>query len=348
MALDKDKQFKQQRIKQSYGSLTGGEKAAIFMLSLDNEHASTLFNLMEDDEIKTLTLTMSKLGAVDAEIVSHLLAEFAAQKSTSGPLVGNADATERLLLAGFDSDRVDSIMEEIRGPAGRTMWDKLGNVDENVLSNYLKNEHPQTVALVLSKLKPEHCSRVLSILPENFAMEVMMRLLQMEAVQKDVLDGVETTLRSEFMGNAAASSRRPDGHEKLASIFNNFDGTTEERLMAALEKRNETSAEKIKGLMFTFDDLVNVDPTGIQVLLRQVDKDQLALAMKGSTEELQGLFFKNMSERAGKMMSEDMDAMGPVRLKDVNEAQATIVATARKLGEEGEIVIGGGGDELIF
>ena len=348
MELQKEKQFKNQRITQAYGALSGKDKAAIFMLSLEKEHASTLFNLMEDDEIRSLTMSMTKLGTVDAEIVSHLLSEFAATKSSAGPLVGSAETTERLLLAGFDSDRVDAIMEEIRGPAGRTMWDKLGNIDENVLANYLKNEHPQTVALVLSKLKPEHCSRVLSIFPENFAMDVIMRLLEMEAVQKDVLDGVEKTLRSEFMSNAAASSRRPDGHETLANIFNNFDGTTEERFMAALEKRNEESAERIKGLMFTFDDLVNVDPTGVQVLLRQVDKDQLALAMKGSSEELKELFFKNMSERAGKMMSEDMDAMGPVRLKDVNDAQAAIVTTARRLGEEGEIVIGGGGDELIF
>ena len=348
MELEKEKTFKDQRVNQAFSNLSGTEKASIFMLALEKEHAGTLFNLMDDDEIRTLTLTMSKLGTVDAEIVSYLLSEFASSKSAAGPLVGSVDATERLLLAGFDSDRVEAIMEEIRGPAGRNMWDKLGNIDENVLSNYLKNEHPQTVALVLSKLKPDHCSRILSNLPENFAMEVIMRLLQMESVQKDVLDGVEKTLRSEFMSNTAASSRRPDGHEQLASIFNNFDGTTEERFMAALEKRSEDSADRIKGLMFTFDDLVNVDPTGIQVLLRQVDKDQLALAMKGSSEELRDLFFKNMSERAGKMMSEDMDAMGPVRLKDVSEAQATIVTTARRLGDEGEILIGGGGDELIF
>ena len=335
-------------VKDSYNDLTGSEKAAIFMLSLEQEHSSALFNLMEDEEIKELSLAISKLGTIDSNIVDQLLAEFTSQQSSTGPLVGTFDTTERLLLAGFDSERVDSIMEEIRGPAGRTMWDKLGNVDENVLANYLKNEYPQTVALVLSKLKPEHCSRVLSVLPENFAMEVIMRLLQMEAVQKDVLDGVEKTLRSEFMSNLAARSGRPDSHELMANIFNNFDGTTEERFMSALEKRNEESAERIKGLMFTFDDLVNVDPAGIQILLRQVDKDQLALAMKGSSEELRDLFFTNMSERAGKMMSEDMEAMGPVRLKDVNDAQAAIVTTARRLGEEGEIVIGGGGDELIF
>ena len=330
-------------VKDSYSDLTGSEKAAIFMLSLEQEHSSMLFNIMEDDEIKELSLAISKLGTIDASIVDQLLAEFTSQQSSSGPLVGTYDTTERLLLAGFDSEKVDMIMEEIRGPAGRTMWDKLGNVDEQVLANYLK-----TVALVLSKLKPEHCSRVLTILPENFAMEVIMRLLQMEAVQKEVLDGVEKTLRTEFMSNVAARSGKPDSHEIMANIFNNFDGTTEERFMTALEKRNEESAERIKGLMFTFEDLVNVDPAGIQVLLRQVDKDQLALAMKGSSEDLRDLFFKNMSERAGKMMTEDMEAMGPVRLKDVNDAQASIVTTARKLGEEGEIVIGGGGDELIF
>ena len=180
-------------------------------------------------------------------------------------------------------------------------------------------------------------------------MEVIMRLLRMETVQKDILAGVENTLRSEFMSNLASTARQ-DSHEQMADIFNNLDRSTENRFMGALEERNRESAERIKGLMFTFEDLIRVDPAGIQVLLRQVEKDQLATAMKGASEDVQDLFFKNMSERAGKMMKEDMDAMGPVRLKDVDEAQAAIVNTAKSLADSGEIVISGGGeeDELVF
>ena len=171
------------------------------------------------------------------------------------------------------------------------MWDKLGNVNEQVLANYLKNEYPQTVAVVLSKIKSDHAARVLSVLPENFAMEVVMRLLQMETVQKEVLDGVERTLRSEFMSNLSRTQRQ-DSHEQMADIFNFLDRSTESRFMGALEERNSDSADRIKNLMFTFDDLTRIDQSGLQVLLRQVEKDQLAIALKGASDEIKDLFFK--------------------------------------------------------
>ncbi|HJO69010.1 MAG TPA: flagellar motor switch protein FliG, partial [Rhodospirillales bacterium] len=243
-------------------------------------------------------------------------------------------------------ERVGQIMDDIRGPAGRTMWDKLGNVNEAVLANYLKNEYPQTVAVVLSKVKSDHASRVLALLPESYAMEVVTRMLRMETVQKEVLDHVERTLRTEFMSNLAQTARQ-DSHELMADIFNNLDRNTESRFMGALEERNREAADRIKQLMFTFDDLIRVDPGGIQTVLRQVDKDQLAMALKGASDEVKELFFTNMSERAGKMMREDMEAMGAVRLKDVDEAQAAIVSAAKALADAGEIVIAGGDDDEL-
>ena len=337
------------RVKDQYRNLSGPEKASIFMLSLDNEHSAALFELMDDDEIKEMSIIMANLGTVDSAVIERLFVEFADQLSATGSLVGSFDSTERLLMQSLSSDKVDLIMEEIRGPAGRTMWDKLGNVNEQVLANYLKNEYPQTVAVVLSKIKPDHASRVLSVLPENFAMEVIMRLLRMETVQKEILDGVEKTLRLEFMSNIA-STQRQDSHEQMADIFNNLDRSTESRFMGALEERNRESAERIKGLMFTFEDLLRVDPAGVQVLLRQVEKDQLAMALKGGSDDIKELFFQNMSERAAKMMKEDMEAMGAVRLKEVDEAQTTVVNTAKALADTGELVISSGGDEdeLVF
>ena len=337
------------RVKDQYRSLTGPEKASIFMLSLDQEYSATLFELMDDEEIKEMSIIMANLGTVDSSVIERLFVEFADQLSTTGSLVGTFDSTERLLMQSMPSDKVDMIMEEIRGPAGRTMWDKLGNVNEQVLANYLKNEYPQTVAVVLSKIKADHASRVLAVLPENFAMEVIMRLLRMETVQKDILDGVEKTLRSEFMSNLA-STQRQDAHEQMADIFNNLDRSTEGRFMGALEERNRESAERIKSLMFTFEDLLRVDPAGVQVLLRQVEKDRLALALKGGSDDIKELFFQNMSERAAKMMREDMEAMGAVRLKEVDEAQTTVVNTAKALADTGELVISSGGDEdeLVF
>jgi flagellar motor switch protein FliG len=336
-------------IKDDYRSLTGPKKAAIFMLALGDEHAAKLFEMMDDDEIRELSQTMASLGSVGSGVVEKLFTEFANNLSSGGSLVGSFDSTERLLLKTLPGDRVAQIMEEIRGPAGRTMWDKLGNVNEAVLANYLKNEYPQTVAVVLSKVKSDHAARVLALLPENFAMEVIMRMLRMEVVQKDILDQVERTLRNEFMTNLARTARR-DSHEMVADIFNNLDRNTETRFISALEERNRESAEKIKALMFTFDDLIRVDSSGIQLLLRQVEKEQLGMALKGANDQVKELFFKNMSERAGKMMKEDMEAMGAVRLKDVDEAQAAIVQVAKALADSGEIVIAGTGEEeqLIY
>jgi len=337
------------RVKDDIRSLSGPQKAAIFMLAVGDKLSAKLFEKMDDEEIRDLSQAMSSLGSINSSIVERLFVEFADQLSSAGGLVGSFSSTERLLINALPEERVSQIMEEMRGPAGRTMWDKLGNVNEAVLANYLKNEYPQTVAVVLSKIKPDHASRVLSILPENFSMECIMRMLRMEAVQKEILDHVERTLRSEFMTNLARTARR-DSHEVMADIFNNLDRNTENRFMTALEERNRESAERIKGLMFTFDDLARLDGGGVQALLRQVEKDQLGLALKGASDDVRELFFANMSERAGKMMKEDMEALGAVRLKDVDEAQSGIVQTAKALADAGEIVIATGGDEdeLVF
>jgi flagellar motor switch protein FliG len=222
-------------------------------------------------------------------------------------------------------------------------------VNEAVLANYLKNEYPQTVAVVLSKIKSEHAARVLTSLPEDFALECVTRMLRMEPVQREILDKIEMTLRTEFMSNLARTSKR-DSHEMMAEIFNNFDRQTEARFIAALEERNREAAERIRALMFVFEDLAKLDPGGIQTLLRGTSKEQLALALKGASDKLRDLFFSNMSERAAKIMREDMESMGPVRLKDVDAAQVGMVQVAKDLAAKGEIMLAGSGgdDELIY
>jgi flagellar motor switch protein FliG len=291
---------------------------------------------------------MASLGTVSASAVEDLAREFTDSIGQTGNLVGTWETTERMLLRTLPRDRVSQIMEEIRGPAGRTMWDKLGNVNEAVLANYLKNEYPQTVAVVLTKVKAEHAARVLSMLPESFAMEVVMRMLRMESVQKEALDGVEKTLKAEFMSNLARAQRR-DAHEMMAEIFNNLDRQSESRILAALEERNRDAAERIRALMFTFDDLVRLDGQGVQVLLRNVPKEQLILALKGASENLRDLFLKNMSERAGKMFKEDLAGLGPVRLREVDEAQAAVVVMAKDLAAQGQITLQEGReDEMVY
>jgi flagellar motor switch protein FliG len=335
--------------KEDVRSLTGAERAAIIMLSLGEEHSARIWGMMDEDEVKEVSQVMSNLGTVSSVLVEKLLMDFVSQMSGTGSLMGSYESTERLLAGIMPGEKVSAIMEEIRGPAGRTMWDKLANVNETVLANYLKNEYPQTVAVVLSKIKPEHAARVLGVLPEDFALEVVQRMLRMESVQKDILDKVEKTLRVEFMSNLARTAKR-DSHEMMAEIFNNFDRQTESRFVTALEERNREAAERVKALMFTFEDLGKLDPGSIQTLLRNVEKDKLGLALKGATDGLRDIFFSNMSERAGKILRDDMESMGPVRLKDVDEAQMRMVNVAKDLANKGEIMIAGSGgeDELVY
>src|SRR6267142_2444559 len=303
-------------------ALSGPKRAAILMLALGEQYGGKVWGLLADDEVRELSIHMSTLGTVEADVVEDLLLEFVSRMSASGALMGTFDATERLLQQYLPSERVTGIMDEIRGPAGRNMWEKLSNVQEEVLANYLKNEYPQTIAVVLSKLKPEHAARVLAILPEEMALDVVGRMLKMEAVQKEV----------------------------MAEIFNNFDRQTETRFITSLEEDNRESAERIKALMFTFDDLVKLDSASAQTLMRHVDKNKLGIALKSANEEVRGFFLGNMSSRAGKMLLDDMAALGPVRLRDVDEAQALLVNLAKDLAAKGEIMLtkNRADDELVY
>lgn len=339
----------QVNVDEKYRELAGAERAAVLLLALGEEHGREVWKRLDELEIRQISIAMSRLGPVSPEMLENLFVDFVTRISARGSLTGNLDSTERILGSFLSPDRVNQIMEEIRGPAGRNMWEKLSNVQENVLANYLKNEYPQTVALVLSKIRSDHAGRVLAILPEEFALEVVNRMLKMEAVQKEVLDKVEQTLRIEFMSNLSHTSRR-DAHELMAEIFNSFDRQTEARFLTALEEDNRESAEKIKSLMFTFEDLGKLDSAGIQTLLRNIEKDKLTVALKGASDALKNLFFSNMSGRAASMLKEDMDSLGPVRLRDVDEAQGSMVNIAKDLAAKGEIMItkSKGEDELIY
>src|SRR6516165_1432124 len=330
-------------------AVSGPKRAAMLMLALGEQYGGKVWSLLDDDEVRELSIHMSTLGTVEGEIVEDMLLEFVSRMSASGALMGNFDATERLLQQYLSPDRVTGIMDEIRCPAGRNMWEKLSNVQEEVLANYLKNEYPQTIAVVLSKLKSEHSARVLAILPEDMALDVVGRMLKMEAVQKEVIERVEQTLRVEFMSNLSQTRRR-DAHEVMAEIFNNFDRQTETRFITALEEDNRESAERIKALMFTFDDLIKLDSASAQTLMRYIDKDKLGVALKSANEEVKGFFLSNMSSRAGKMLMDDMQAMGPVRLRDVDEAQALLVNLAKDLAAKGEITLtkNRADDELVY
>lgn len=330
-------------------SLTSDEKAAVLLLALGPDYGKTILEQLDEFEIRTLSHAMVRLGPINQDMLDQLFVEFVTTISSTGAIAGNKDTTERLLLSFLPAERVDSIMDELRGPAGRTMWEKLSNVHEDVLAAYLKNEYPQTIAVVLSKIAVDHASKVLAVLPEQLAMEVVQRMLALDPVHKDILEKIESTLRTEFMSNLSQTKRR-DSHELMAEIFNTFDRQTEARFMTALEEGDRDAAERIKALMFTFEDLSRLESSAVQVLLQKVDKKELALAMKGANDQVKEVFFSNMSSRASKMLRDDMESMGPVRLRDVDEAQTAMVNIAKDLAARGDIVIAKGSaeEQMVF
>jgi flagellar motor switch protein FliG len=330
-------------------SYRGVDKAAIMMMSLPEDVATRLFSLMGTEEIRELSSAMMNLGSVKSVAVETTFVDFVNEISSTGSLVGSMETTERLLSKVLSSEQAEGIMDEIRGPAGRTLWDKLGNVSEEMLARFLKNEYPQTVAVVLSRIRPINSSRILALFPEDFAIEVVMRMLKMESVRKEIMETVEDTLRHEFMSNLARG-KKYDTYEIVAEIYNNFDRASEVKFLKSLEERSAESAERIRSLMFTFEDLERLDNASIQTLLRSVDKNKLVLALKGSSDVMKDLFFSNMSERAAKLMEEDIKQLGLVRLRDVEDAQSAVVLVTKELAAQNVIIIANGkdaGDQLI-
>ncbi len=317
---------------------SGMQRAAALMLALGKENGAQIWQQLGLDEVKELSTAMAQLGRVPAHVVEHLLVLFSSEVSTISSLHGSFETTERLLEGLLPDDKLKEVMEDIRGPSGRTMWDKLSNVSETVLAAFLKNEYPQTVAVILAKLKPEHCARVLSALPRDFSIDVIQRMLRMEPVQREIVLEIENTLKNEFMTNLSRAQRK-DPHESMADVFNAFDRATEEIILGALDEKAPESAERIRALMFTFDDLANLMPAAIAVLVKNADKRQMALALKGAPEEMRQIFLAAMTERAAKMLREDMASMGPVRARECEEAQSGLVRMAKLLADRGEIVL---------
>ena len=327
--------------------LSGAERAAVVMLALGDENGRALWESFDDDELRELSLAITKLGSVTAEVVESLLFEFIKNLSSTGSITGSMDSARRMLKNVLPEDKAATILNDIQGPAGRTMWDKLANVNERTLAGYLRNEHPQTVAVILSRIRADHAAKVIASLPDRAAEEVVNRMLCLGPVQKDVLEQIETTLRTEFMATLAQSNEK-DTFESMAEIFNNFERSTERRFMETLEAKNPDAAEKIKALMFVFEDLLHVDGADIQILLRHIDKSLLATALKGADDAMRKLFFLNMSERASTLLRDDIDIMGPVRVREVDQAQQKIVAIAKRLADEGELYLSSGNDDEVI
>jgi flagellar motor switch protein FliG len=327
--------------------LTGPQRVAALLILLGEENGGPIWSQLDEKEVRTVSLAMAQLGAIPGDAVERLMADFASALGSTSALIGSADRVEALLSKLFPAERVAAIMADIRGKSGRDVWRRLGHVPTKALARFLEGEYAQTVAVVLSRIGAEQGGKVLALLPSPLASDVVSRILTLGEIRPEVLGDIEDMLYREFF-SGAVRKQETDRYEVMADRFNAFDRATEQRMMAALETMNAEAAARIREKMFTFDDLLKLDAAGCQTLLRGIDKDMLARALKGAKEEMRDFFLSNMSSRASKNLQDDMEALGPLRMKEVDEAQSKLVQQAKALSDSGEIrIVKGRQDEEL-
>ncbi|MDP2192977.1 MAG: flagellar motor switch protein FliG [Alphaproteobacteria bacterium] len=325
--------------------MTGKDRAAILMLSLPERITTELLSALDPHEIKEISMAMLKVKKADPEIIKAITQLFIFDLTGQRGMIGTVDGVRRLLSSFLSPEQADGILDEINGLVGRTVWDKLGNVHDESLANYLINEYPQTVAVVLTKIPAKSAAKVLARLPHEFSHDILNRMLDIDLVKKEIVEDIELNLKTDFMSRLSKPYKR-DPFMNVAEIFNFMDQPSENRLLDSIEGEDADRAERIRSLMFTFKDLKKMDTQSFQRLARAIDKADLSVALKGADEDMKDLFFNTMTERAKKLMKEEIDQMGPVRVKQVEEAQMNIITKAKKLAEENMIFLPnqGGGD----
>ena len=329
--------------------LTGRKKAAIMMVTLGADVGAAVYQSLGDEEIEQITLEVANLGTVPQELTAQVIEEFyhtcmAKQYISSGGIGTAREILEKALGGG----RAMEIIERLQGMLQGSPFDFLKKVDPNHLLNFIQNEHPQTVALILAHLEYDQSAVIMSALPPELQTEVALRIATMDQTAPEIISEVERVLERKIATVLSQEFSVAGGIEALAELLNRVDRATEKAIMETLEEENQELAVEIKKLMFTFDDTILLDDRGIQQVLKEVDMKELAVALKGANEEVKNKIFNNVSSRAADNIREDMEFMGPVRIKQVEEVQQKIVAIIRRLEESGEIVIARGGDDEMM
>ena len=328
--------------------LTGPQKTAILILALGDAFASEVFKKFERTEITAVSRAMAKLDSVNKEQAEEVLKEFN-QAMTIGKemLYGGPEQVRKMISSNLDSDTARYILDELDFDSGPVPFKELGNVSPKILAQILRNEHPQTLALILGHLPPDSAGNLLQNMAPGVRAEVLIRLAKLEAVAEEMLVEVDRVLQSQLIAIGGKEGRKVGGVNSVAEILNAIDRATEEEIMADIEEESAQLAEEIKQLMFVFEDIMKIDDRGIREVLKEISNEDLTMSLKTAPEELREKFFKNLSERAGNMIREDLEIMGPVKLSEVESAQQNIVKQVRRLEAEGRIVIAGSGGEVL-
>ena len=327
--------------------IPGPVRAAILLLALGEENGTAIWQSLNDSEARLVSSIMAKLGSVRQETLLRVVGEFMREVSSTN-LTGGPERTEKILMGALPRPQAKSIIEEIRTPESPDLWQKLSLAKPDQLASFLSKEYPQTIAVVLTKITAEQSAKVLSLLPAPLATDVVDRMLRLEPVSDDIMKGIEAMLEDGFVTPPPLPGRR-DPMDQVAQIFNAFDKKHESRFLAALDATNRSAAQKLRALMFSFDELAKMDAASAQVLVRSVERETMIKALKGATKSVREFFFSQMSQRAARSFQDDMEIQGPVRLKEVDEAQRAIVNLAKDLAAKGELILASNAndDEMI-
>ncbi len=330
-------------------SLEGAKKTAVLLLALGEQFAAEVFKRMERKELAAVSRAMVELETVPKELVESVLREFYRDLVTGREMIrGGQDAVKKMLLPNVDSDTAKYLSDYLNLDSGPVPFREINKVSPKLLAQILRNEHPQTLALILGNLQSEHAADLLTKLPAGVRTDVLMRLAKLEAVPEEMLMAVDKVLQSQLIAMGGKEGKKVGGVQSVAEILNAVDRATEEEVLAEIEEEAPSIAEEIRNLMFVFEDVAGLDDKSVREMLKEISNEDLTMALRGSKEDMRALFFRNMSERAGNMIKEDLEIMGPTRLADVEAAQQNIVKVVRKLEGEGRIAISrGGGDVFV-
>ena len=335
-------------MKKDFSKLSGAEKAAYLLLCLGEETTASVFKELNDEEVRLISSHMRLIDHVPAELAKQAVEHYrSAQKEYAGIFVDGRDFMNNALISIGDVKRVESILADLDSEFDEKPLETISMMEPKMVAGLLQNEHPQTVALILSTQKADHTSRVLFHLPENLRSEVVYRIARIEKVSPDIIRQIEEALQREIGGFAKREQQLVGGVDKVVEILTRMEKKVEQDILMGVEQMDPETAEKIRNLMFTFDDLCMIDNIGIQKILREVKNETLTIALKTATESIKEKIFQNISERAAEMIAEDLEALGPVKLSDVEQAQRSIIKVALRLEEEGQIILPGGGQETI-
>lgn len=333
----------------SIETLTGARKAALFLMIMGEDFTTKVFKHLDEKDVRTIGEHMAKIRKVDPRVVASIMRDFS-QTCESTPSVGlsGKDFLERTVAKAFDPRKADNLLEDLLSNRGFRSFEKLSSLSPHVLANLLLNEHPQTIALILVNMKYQHAAEVVQELPEEVQNEVIVRIADLDDVPKEIVVEIQDVIEEQLSNISKTSDENLGGITAAAEILNHLDQKTENAILEKIETDREELAEEIRQSMFVFSDLITLDDRSIRALLKEISNDELILALKTASEDLAEKIYSNVSQRAAQMMREDMEVMGPVRLRDVEQAQLNIIKTARRLAEEGKIVMGSrGGDDVL-